>query len=203
MAATFGRPPPNPLMVPELVNHVISFIDRPMDLFRCSMVNSMWTTRALQMLYQGSMNDMRFYTPDLSFLDSLFVQSPEHFAQNVGYIKHMTITTKPGVSCLRAYNVYESETNKIHDILRGRTGAELLLRLKGKNLVSLAILFLQGHEGIPYLRDLILHPDLKFLTIDHEYCSLLRSGLHLGKDQSSPPVGHSRMRLSPLCPLFL
>ena len=171
-------------MVPELVTRVISFVDRPVDLLRCSSVNSMWSTPALQRLYQGSVNDMRFCTPDLSVLNSLFVQSQEHFAQYMGYVKHLTIATEQPVDC------HVSVSKKIHDML--------LLRPKGKGPISLAIPTKLIHEDIPYLRDLILHPDLRSLVIEHSYCGLLRSGLHSSED--NPPVSQSRMHSRPLFP---
>lgn len=181
-----------PLVLPELLSCVISFVDRPVDLLHCSMVNSMWTEPALQMLYRGSLNDMRFCTPDLDFLNSLFIRSERNFARNIGFVKHMTIAAKrPVGTCI---DDAEAE-KKTRDILCGHTGVGLLLHLKRRRIESLAIPNKLVHEDISTLRDMVLHPDLRSLTIDHRYCSLLSSGLRTVKGQSPLSVSQSRMHI--------
>ena len=177
-------------MTPELVSRVISFVDRPIDLLHCSMVNSMWTEPALRMLYRGSLNDMRFCTPDLESLNSLLVRSHRNFTRNMGYVKHMTIAAKRLVGTCEDY---ENAQKKTRDILCGQTGAELLSHLKRRKVESLAIPIELVYEDVPHLRDVILHPDLRFLLIDHKYCSLLSSGLRSVKGHSPLPVSHLRI----------
>ena len=91
MHAAFDPPSPNPLAVPELASYVVSYIDDPVDLLHCACVNWTWNSLALQKLYRGSMNDMRYRTPDIGSLNSLFVASRERFARNMRFVKCLTI----------------------------------------------------------------------------------------------------------------
>ena len=79
---------------------------------------------------------MRFRTPEIGWLNSLFIASRERFARNAGLIKHLTI----------APETVEREDSKYVclekcRLLCDRRSAELLLRPRGKGPTSLAILF--------------------------------------------------------------
>lgn len=158
----------NPLVIPELASRIISYVDAPVDLLQCSCINSMWSTPALRKLYRGSMNDMRFRTPEIGWLNSLFVASRERFARNVGFIKHLTIAPE-GIATEDSKFVC---LEKCH-LLRDRWSAEPLLRPRGMGPTSLAIPFELVEHSLSPLCDLIIHPNLKFLTIDQVYCDLL------------------------------
>lgn len=176
----------NPLTILELVSLVVSYVDSPRDLVYCACVNSTWNTPALQKLYRGSMNDMRFRTPDIGWLNSLFVASPERFTRNAGFTKHLTIASEintrgnSGTLCVERCR-----------LLLHHKRAQLLLRPRGKGPTSLAIPFpLVKHNLFP-MSDLILHSGLRFLTIDNDLCEGLVSDYSRRGDHSvlsvSPP----------------
>ena len=124
----------------------------------------------MQKLYKGSMNDMRFRTPEIGWLNSLFIASRDRFARNVGFIKHLTIAPETiATQDLRFVGLEKCR------LLSDRRSAELLLRPTGKGPISLAIPFELVEQDLSPLWDLIIRPDLKFLTIDHIYCNLLHS----------------------------
>ena len=168
MPVPFHQTSSNPLVIPEIASLTISHVDAPVDLLHCSCINSVWSTPALQKLYRGSMNDMRFRTPEIGWLNSLFVASRERFARNVGFIQHLTIAPETiATEDLRFVCLEKCR------LLRDRRSAELLLRPRGKGPTSLAIPLELVEQDLSPLCDLIIHPDLKFLTIDHVYCNLL------------------------------
>lgn len=152
----------------ELVSIIISHVDAPIDLLHCACVNRIWNELAMRRLYRGSMHDKRFRTPDVGWLNSLYVASPERFTRNVRFIKHLLIA--------------HGENGAANRLFHDRQRAELLLRPNEKGPTSLAIPFEFDHD-IYHLRDLIFHPDLKFLTIDLVYCRQLMS-----YDSISPSV---------------
>ena len=169
MPVTCDQSPSHPLVTPELVERIISYVDAPVDVLHCVCVNSMWSLPALQKLYRGSMNDMRFRTPEIGWLHSLFVASRERFARNVGFIKHLTIAPETIATEDSIFVCLEKCR-----LLRDRTSAELLLRPRGKGPTSLAIPLELVKQDLSPLCDLTIHPELEFLTIDHVYCDLLR-----------------------------
>ena len=118
-------------MILEIVSQIISFVHAPIDLLHCSCVNTTWSIAALQKLYQGSMNDMRFRTPSIGWLNSLFVASRERFARNVGFIKHLVIAPET-----LATEESRSVGREKCRVLRERKSAELLLRPRGKVATS-------------------------------------------------------------------
>lgn len=209
MPVTFDQSSSNPLVIPELVSRIISYVDAPIDLLHCSCVNSVWSIPALQKLYRGSMNDMRFRTPEIGWLNSLFIASRERFARNVGFIKHLTIAPETiATEDLRGVCLEKCRP------LRDRRSAELLLRPRGNGPTSLAIPFELVEQDLSPLCDLIIHPDLKFLTIDHVYCNLLNfdsGALHEHTSLSVsppriaffPPPGLDLKRLSNLVALSI
>ena len=128
---------------------------------------------ALQKLYRGSMNDMRYRTPDIGSLNSLYVASRERFARNMRLTEYLTIAPETpamdGDSFPDHRAICIEKCRPLHD----RRSAELLLRPRGEGPISLAIPFELTEQDLSPLSDLILHPGLKFLTIDHIYCTLL------------------------------
>ena len=192
MPVIYDQSSSNPLVIPELVGRVISYVDAPVDLLQCACINSMWSTPALQKLYGGSMNDMRFRTPEIGWLNSLFIASRERFARNVGFIKHLTIAPESIATEDLKFVCLEKCR-----LLRDRRNAELLLRPRGKGPPSLAIPFELVEHDLSSLCDLIIHPDLKFLTIDHVYCDLLHFGSGALREHTSLTVSPPRRVLFP------
>lgn len=179
-------------MIPELVSRIISYVDAPIDILHCSCVNSVWSIPALQELYRGSMNDMRFRTPEIGWLNSLFIASRERFARNVGFIKHLTIAPETiATEDLRFVCLEKCR------LLRDRRSAELLLQPRGKGPTSLAIPLELVEQDLSPLSDLMIHPDLKFLTIDHVYCNLLHFDSGALHEHTSLSVSPSRTAFFP------
>ena len=163
---------PNPLRVPELVDLIIHHVESPSDLLNCACVNETWSMPALRRLYRGSMHDMRYRTPDIGSLNSLWVSSLERFARNMSFVKHLVIAPEtlgfdevsrpePRLACLERCRP-----------LRDRRSAELLLRPKGEGPVSLAIPFSIADQDLSAVSDLIFHPRFKHLILDLAYCEL-------------------------------
>lgn len=94
MAAALIRNTPNPLLLPEIVKYVVDNICMVPDLLNCACVNSLWNLIALKRLYKGSMNDMRYHTPDIELLNHLLVASRERFTQNMGFVKYFLLASK-------------------------------------------------------------------------------------------------------------
>lgn len=163
------------IVIPELISHIISYLDAPRDLLNCACINWTWNALALQKLYRGSMNDTRYRTPDILSLNVLFEASQERFTRNMSFVKHLTL----------APNVPDPDRDfhlgtrlaclvKCH-ALQDRSSAELLLRPGGAGPTSIAMPFeLMKHSSdFSTISDLILTPQLEFLTIDHKYLELL------------------------------
>ena len=179
-------------MVPEFVGFVIGHVNDPPNLLNCACVNRTWSIPALQKLYRGSINDMRYRTPDIGSLNSLFVASRERFARNVSFIKHLLIAPENTGIDETAHPDYRYACIERCRPLRDRKSAELLLRPRGKGPASLAIPFEIVHQDLSTVSDLILHPGLKFLTIDHVYCELLELDSGPFQEPSAPPVSPLR-----------
>ena len=172
---------PNPLAIPELISLVIDYVDAPSDLMNCSRVNSVWSAPALEKLYRGSVSDIRYRTPDIKELNSLYSASPEHFAEIFRSIKHITIAPRTPATIEIGNNDpmpidYRNERRYVCDeecdILDDDTAVRSLLQPRGKGPTSLAIpfAFMKMKHGLSFLSDLIFQPDLKFLTLDRSYC---------------------------------
>ncbi|PKX88831.1 uncharacterized protein P174DRAFT_339254, partial [Aspergillus novofumigatus IBT 16806] len=65
----------NPPMTPEIVGLFVNNIHMVPDLLSYAYVNSIWNMAALQKLYRGSLDDVQFRTPNIRFLNYLFVAS--------------------------------------------------------------------------------------------------------------------------------
>ena len=199
MAARSDQPPYStcqsscdPLVIPEVVSRIINYVNTPTDLLNCACVNSIWSIAALRQLYRGSIYDMRFRTPEIGWLNSLFVASRERFVRNVGFVKHLTIAPE---------NAVPDEVSVGHRSVCGEkcrplldpANAETLLRPRGKGPTSLAIPFELSRQDIEPLHKLIIHPELRFLTLDQEYLTLLdfNPGVRGGCGISSVSPSHS------------
>ena len=190
MGATCDRNSLNPLVVPELVGFIVGYVSDPPDLLNCACVNSVWSFLALEKLYKGSINDMRYRTPDIGSLNCLLVGSRERFARNMSFVEHLVISTDTPAPDETARCDNRFACVERFRPLRHRNDAELLLRPKGKGPSSLAIPFEIIEQDLSPVSDLIIHPRLKFLTIDHVYCELLMS-------HSGPSQGPSVATVSP------
>jgi hypothetical protein len=65
MATIYDRSVSNPLSLPEIVGIVVDNVYMVPDLLSCACVNGTWSVAALKKLYEGSLNDMQFRTPDM------------------------------------------------------------------------------------------------------------------------------------------
>ena len=173
MTLPWDRSFPNPLALPELISRVIGHVEPPASLVNCACVNRAWNVAALRRLYRGSLNDMRYRTPDISSLSSLYVASRERFTQNMQFVRHLTIKPNKFSREVVGRGAFKYVTVEECRILRDRRLAELLLRPMGKGITSLAIPFELEEQDLRPLSDLILQPNLKSLTVDQFYCSKL------------------------------
>lgn len=161
----------NPLLLPEIVDLVLDHVDLLPDLLSCACVNSLWSVLALRKLYQGSLTDMRYRTPDIGSLNCLFIASRERFAQNMSFVKHLLLSSDTPLP----YN-YEGRGDKRFicaekiRALRHRQDAELLLRPQGRGLINLIMPFRILGQEWSHISDLLLSPTVQFLAIDNLYC---------------------------------
>ena len=170
MSAASNR---NPFEVLEIFLLIFGHVDDPSDLLNCACVSRTWSMLALERLYRGSMNDMRYRTPEIGSLNSLWVASPERFARNMCFVKHLVVAPETPALDENFDHINRFACVERCRPLRDRRSAKLLLRPREKGPVSLAIPFEILDQDLSTLFDLILHPGLKFLTIDHIYCELL------------------------------
>lgn len=162
MAAISHRNMLNPLLLPEIVASVINYVDSVPDLLNCACVNHIWNVAALKKLYNGSLNDMQFRTPDIGSLNCLLVASRERFAQNMSYVKHLLLAPESHAELI----CYEK-----CKALRRCKDAELLLRPQGRGLASLAIPFKSSGQDWPgNISDLLRTLAIEYLAIDKGYC---------------------------------
>ena len=69
MATIYDRSVSNPLLLPEIVGVVVDNVHMVPDLLSCACVNGTWSVAALKKLYEGSLSDMQFRTPDIGSLN--------------------------------------------------------------------------------------------------------------------------------------
>lgn len=161
---------PNPLLLPEIVACVVDNICMGPDLLSCACVNSLWNKIALKRLYKGSLNDMRYRTPDISSLNCLYTASRERFTQNMNFVKHLLLAPEtPSLSDstpVRKLACFE----KLRP-LRRRLDAERLFRPQGSGgMVSLTIPFEIVRQKWSIKLDLLLSPTVEYLAVDSVYC---------------------------------
>lgn len=165
----------NPLLLPHIIRLVIENVELVPDLLNCACVNSDWNGAALKKLYQGSLSDMQFRTPDITSINCLFVASRKRFVRNMSFVKHLLLTTDtPG------HDVYVQPDMRLVCIercrvLHHRKYAESLLGLQGTGLASLTIPFEIPGQDWSAISDLLLASSVEFLAIDAKYCDLFQS----------------------------
>ncbi|GCB25500.1 hypothetical protein AAWM_08385 [Aspergillus awamori] len=175
----------NPLLLPEIVGLVIGNIHIVPDLLNCACVNSIWSTEALKKLYQGSLNDMQFRTPDIESINSLFVASRKRFARNMGFVKHLLLfPAAPAIDDAAEPRTRLACFQRCR-AMRHRQDAELLLQQKGRRLASLTIPFEIIDQDWSHISDLLLTPTIEFLAIDDYYCEILMASSRY----SRAPIG--------------
>jgi hypothetical protein len=168
----------NPLLLPEIVELVMDHIDTVPDLLNCACVNNLWNVRALKRLYKGSLNDMRYRTPNVGSLNCLFVASRERFVQNMGFVKHLLLHPEKPLTRGAESGFATLVCGESCRPLRYRRYAEALLRPEGGarsgggggGLVSLTIPFVIVNQDWMPISDLLISPSLEFLAINDYYC---------------------------------
>lgn len=174
MTSTLGTTMSHPLLLPEIVELVMDHIDTVPDLLNCACVNSLWNVRALKRLYKGSLNDMRYRTPNVGPLNCLFVASRERFVQNMGFVKHLLLHPEKPLTEGAESGFATLVCGERCRPLRYRRYAEALLRPEGGaaggGLVSLTIPFMIVNQDWMPIKDLLISPGLEFLAINDYYC---------------------------------
>ncbi|GAM38749.1 hypothetical protein TCE0_033f09734 [Talaromyces pinophilus] len=154
-------------------------IDTVPDLLNCACVNNLWNVRALKRLYKGSLNDMRYRTPNVGSLNCLFVASRERFVQNMGFVKHLLLHPEKPLTRGAESGFATLVCGESCRPLRYRRYAEALLRPEGGarsggggggGLVSLTIPFVIVNQDWMPISDLLISPSLEFLAINDYYC---------------------------------
>ena len=181
----------NPLWLPEIVGSVMENIQRVPDLLSCACVNSIWNVEASRKLYMGSLNNMQFRTPGIVSLNRLFVASQERFARNMGFVKHLLLSSNTPT--------FEDEEQPATRLvcfekcraMCHRQYAELLLRPQGRDLASLTIPFEIMNQDFSLVSDLLLTSTVEFLAIDNYYCEILMASSGHSQNLTSPVVSLS------------
>ncbi|KAI9372828.1 hypothetical protein BJX61DRAFT_505607 [Aspergillus egyptiacus] len=158
----------NPLVIPEIIGLVINNVEAVPDLLNSACVNSTWNILALKRLYEGSLKDMQFRTPDIASINCHFVASLDRFARNMSFVKHLLICPEiPTVDPERRLQDKAGSFEKCR-ALRRREHAELLFGAQGKGPESLTIPFEIVRHDWWHISDLLLTPAMKYLAIDNE-----------------------------------
>ncbi|EFY84596.1 hypothetical protein MAC_09345 [Metarhizium acridum CQMa 102] len=165
---------PDPLSIPEIVANIINNVGHVPDLLNCACVGRIWNAEALRRLYEGSVHDMRFRTPDTSSLNCLLVASRERFARNMSFVRHLLVCpeTHEDDGSGRASRAACFENCRA---TRNRRLIKLLLQPRGRRLTSLAIPFEFMRQDWSLLADLLPAPNVEFLAINHCYCRVVTS----------------------------
>ena len=173
MVAIFHQSTSNPLLLPEIVSSVIDNVHMVPDILNCACVNSTWSVASLKKLYNGSLNDMQFRTPDIGSLNSLFVASRVRFARNMRFVRHLLLSPEtPAIDEAARPNTRLACFEKCR-AMRYRQYAELLFRPQGRGLASLSIPFEIIDQDWSFISDLFLTPTVEYLAIDNFYCGRL------------------------------
>ncbi|EXV06740.1 hypothetical protein X797_001461 [Metarhizium robertsii] len=151
--------------MPEIVQNIIKNVDNLPDLLNCARVSRIWHVEALRRLYEGSIHDMRFRTPDTSSLNFLLEESRECFAQNMSFVKHLLVCPITSGD--------DSSSSRHYQAAGYRRLLELLLQPRGRRPTSLVIPFEFMGQDLQLLADLLPAPTVEFLAINHGYCQLV------------------------------
>ena len=150
----------------------------------------------MKKLYEGSLNDMQFRTPDIGSLNCLFVASRERFARNMSFVKHLLLSTDAialdqiGRTKIACYEKCRA--------LRHRKYAKLLLQPQGSGLTSLAIPYEIKGQDWSIISDLLLTPTIEYLAIDRYYCALAMVGASYSQGSIIPAVSVVRPVILPI-----
>lgn len=194
----------NPLLLPEIIETVMDHIDTIPDLLNCACINNLWNICALKRLYKGSLNDMRYRTPDIGSLNCLFVASRKRFVQNTSFVKHLLLHPEKPLTMDAESGFARIVSGEPCRALRHRRYAEALLRPGGTGsvgggggLLSLTIPFWILNMNRTSICDLLISPGLEFLAINDHYCSRVISGC-IGTSETSVNPELLKERLSHL-----
>ena len=163
--------------VPEIVEAIIDCIKDPSDVLNCALVNKEWNSIALKRLYKGSINDMRWRTPQVSFLNCLLTSSRDRFAQCMSFVEHLVLLPEtPSALSLQDVSsrlgCYENCR-----ALRHRQDAKLLLQPHERGPRSMVLpLAFKAMDITPDL-DLVFNQNLQYLASDGTYCQTLMNAV--------------------------
>lgn len=150
------------------MNHV----EAPPDLLNCACVSGTWSIPALKKLYRGSMNDMRYRTPDIGSLNCLLVASRDRFVRNMSFVDHLTIAPAVTVREDSGEDHKPIGIEKCRALSRSED-AERLLKPMAKGPESLAVPLEISNQDISGIVHLVLQPNIKCLSINSAYCQML------------------------------
>ena len=163
--------------VPEIFKAIIDSIKDPSDVLNCALVNKEWNSMALKRLYKGSINDMRWRTPQVGFLNCLLTSSRERFAQCMNFVKHLVLLPETPSAIQYRYLLGRLACYENCRALRCRSDAELLLQPHDKGPISVIMpLHLQAMNITPVL-DLVFNQNLRYLASDGAYCQALMNAI--------------------------
>ena len=152
----------------DVINIILIHLDPP-GLLKFACCTKKWSEKALKTLYTGSINDMRYRTPELTFLSRLLNSSRQHYDLYMGFVRHLVLSdvTLPG---------YRNPLHPSPEYLRS-IGACLSLYHppEKEDPVSLAIPFDIPLQDFRSLLNLTLTPRLKFITMAEDCCEFLVS----------------------------
>ncbi|RDW92993.1 uncharacterized protein DSM5745_00315 [Aspergillus mulundensis] len=168
------EPTRNPLLLPEIICNVLSRLG-PRELLQCACLNTTWNTLALPKLYEGTMYDMQFRTPDITSLNCLHVSSPERFARNLNFVKHLLIAPECPVrkQTFQAPSRIES-LEYLRFLVRPDYAKRLLANCRGFKSLMIPFGIKAKHKATIYF-ELMLTESVEFLAIDDSYCRTLAS----------------------------
>lgn len=196
MATIYDRNISNPLLLPEIAG-LVDNVHMVPDLLSCACVYSGWSWVALKKLYEGSLHDMQFCTPDIGSLNCLFVASRERFRRNMGFVKHLLLSPEsPAVDEIAHPNSRRICLEKCR-AMRHRQSAELLLRPQGEGHASLTIPFEIEDQDWSPISDLLLTGMVEFLAINDSYCGLLMASSSYPQGLITPVVSFIRPTVLP------
>lgn len=161
MTAITARNTPKALLLSEIVEYVVDNICMVLDLLSCACMNSLWNIIALKKLYKGSLNDMRYCTPDIKSLNCLLVALYERFTQNMHFVKHLLLASEtPTVDDVAGLDYRLACFEKLRPSRRS-LDAGLLLRPQSSGIVSLTIPFEIVDQDWSLISDLLASPTIE------------------------------------------
>lgn len=163
------RSPRNPLQIPEIIALVIDHVCLVPDLLSCACVNSKWHGPALARLYEGSLYDMQFRTPDIPALNCLYTASLQTFDHNLGCIKHFNLVPEGTTSGNPDEPQRITGLDTFRPMRRPRAAADLSRVLNKCKSLTIPYGTQFSHSPPQYLDALLSH-SVEYLAIDDSYC---------------------------------